>query len=291
MDFVITDEDLPDGTWREMGLAWSIEGTSGAYVDSTDVLEYAVDGQVGTTTYQLAVTLGADALNVYSIFGTGDGPMEMPAAWQWEGDRMSDAHVGGCYAAEEGVFEGIEFDSFLTVGATSGNLYPDDFPDSEKRGTPRLGHAGIDDELNAWDENTALTSSDGLVFWLDPHDGPMADFVDNVGAENDKIVVAQLTVATGLSFTATTNLQGRMLGEFGELESDAWRVMGATWSVEGSEPAQCWDENDLAGTACADADCLAQYVTYFATTNELDEDTAALLVNTICEGGGGEGGR
>ena len=202
-----------------------------SYVESTEVLTVATDGTpTGMTTYRLVLTLGSAAANIYSIFGSSDGPLDMPPAWNYIGMRLpgADANIGGQFVDEvlmggaTGPLAGVGADSYVTVGATSGNLYPNDFEEVGKRGTARLGSAGTED-IEGWSGNVGIYSENGAVFWLDPVDGPTSSFPDNMSG--NKVVVAQLTVPTGLSFTALVNAQGR------KAAGDDWRVVGLTWSV------------------------------------------------------------
>ena len=138
----------------------------------------------GFDTYTLAVTLKDTAINVYTIYGTADSPMSVPAGYQ-EATPFG-ANVGGTNPAFWAVMAGAEFDSWLTVGITEGDT------------AGALSSIGID--FDSWNESDGLATSDGAVFWMSPDDGPAA------GAD---AVLAQITVAEGSSGTASMGMQGR----------------------------------------------------------------------------------
>ena len=94
-----------------------------------------------------------------------------------------------------------EFDSWLTVGLTDGDV------------SGALRSAGID--FSSWDEDTPLTANDGAVFWLVPDDGP--GHLSSGGS----VVVAQITVRTGSFWTAHLNAGGQSTGGHAD-----WRETG-----------------------------------------------------------------
>ena len=154
------------------------------------VTQYGVDGIAGHTTWRVALHVdgSSDALNVYTIYGdagTVDHPLEIPAAHQVAAPFGQD--VGGINPAffAEGVSPESEYDSWVTVGLTTGN-------------SGELGSVGISWE--AWQEDSGLLITDGAVFWMNPANGPTT-------ADKDPIVM-QLTVPSGCSFHGVFNAQG-----------------------------------------------------------------------------------
>merc|ERR1712146_104358 len=136
----------------------------------TPVVTASAPSLDGYDTYQLAVTLTGDASNVYTIYGTVDSPISVPAAFQQ--DAPFGANVGGTNPAFWAVVAAAEFDSWLTVGITQGDT------------GGLLSSIGID--FDAWTESNGLATSDGAVFWMSPDDGPAA---------GTDAVLSQITVA------------------------------------------------------------------------------------------------
>lgn len=139
------------------------------------------DGIRGYTTYQLAVSLGPGSQNIYTIFGDqSHGPLVVPAAYQAPAPFGAD--LGGVNPAFFAVTSDAQYDSWLTVGTTSGN-------------SGELSSIGI--PFESWTADTGISADDGAVFWMDPTAGPRAT--------SGLITVGQLTVRTGF-----TNLPVRM---------------------------------------------------------------------------------
>ena len=147
----------------------------------------------GFDTYTLAVTLTGTATNLYTIYGNGDSPMSVPAGYQ-EATPFG-ANTGGTNPAFWDLVAGSQYDSWLTVGITSGDS------------SGALSSIGID--FNAWTVDSALSTSYGAVFWMAPELGPAA------GTE---AVVAQVTVTAGSSGRASMGMQGR------SSEGEDWRA-------------------------------------------------------------------
>ena len=195
--------------WQCIGATWSWGLT-------TAVTVVATDGVAGYTTIRLSASLPFGAANVYAMAGctpqTGGGgyddcsPMSFPAAYQVA--PPFGGHVGGVNPAFFGVNVEAEFDSWLTVGMTD-NSSPNAIAMS-----PGLGSSGLD----AWDENTPFSTSDGAVFWMVPSSGPS-------GAD---IVFAQLTIPTEAyadAGVAMATLQGQNTAG-----GEDWHMAYVTWS-------------------------------------------------------------
>ena len=153
---------------------------------------YAVDGIRRMTTYRLTLALKGGASNVYTIYGTSDPPLSMPAAFQV--DAPFGADIGGVNPGLVAANAAAEFDSWLTVGITDG--------DSDGA----LGSIGID--FSSW-KDSGLSATNAAVFWMNPDNGP----------SGSGIAVAQLTIPSGQQATATMGAQG--LSE--SLSDDDWQ--------------------------------------------------------------------
>ena len=130
--------------------------------------------KTGYTTYQLTVTLGRGATNIYTIFGDSDhGPLVLPAAFQVPAPFGSD--LCGVNPAFIPMMPDAAYDSWLTVGITNG-------------GAGEISTIGI--PWSSWSETNGISADNGAVFWMNPADAPG-------GAA--PIVVGQLTVRSGSS--------------------------------------------------------------------------------------------
>jgi hypothetical protein len=121
---------------------------------------YEINGVAGYTTYRLSLRLQGDAKNVYTIYGdttdTNNHPMSFPPAYQVP--APFGANIGGVADQLVAVHADAKYDSWLTVGLTSGN------------GGGAI--SSIDIDYAGWDENGGLTVGDGAIFWMSPDNGP-----------------------------------------------------------------------------------------------------------------------
>lgn len=135
----------------------------------------------GHSTYQLALTPMGDADTVYAIYGHDEVPLKMPPAYQVPSPFGT--NVGGA-SPELFVFRPeVQYDSYL-------------FADLGGSGV-QISSVGI--EFAEWTATTALTTTNGAVFFMDPGTAPVGQ---------KQMIVAQLTVATGSGFTAQCGAQG-----------------------------------------------------------------------------------
>ena len=139
--------------------------------------------QDGMTTYRLAVTLRC-ACNVYSMFGMDGATMSFPPAFQvaapFGADLMGVSPAFFAFSPQAAI------DSWLTVGITEG-------------GSGEISSVGMG--LEAWSGRMGLEVDNGAVFWMDPTAAPAQTF--------PPITLAQLTVPSGITKTATVNLAGK----------------------------------------------------------------------------------
>eukprot|EP01043_Picozoa_sp_COSAG02_P006470 COSAG02_NODE_184_length_30545_cov_128.634402_15_plen_909_part_00 len=153
---------------------------TGLATPSTDVMVASVDAS--STTYQLRITLGGIAQNVYTSFGDADGSLALPPSYQVPAPFGAD--VGGVSPQFFPILPSSQFDSWLTIGATDGS-------------ETQLSSVGLDFAL--WTAESALSCSNCAVFLMDPDSGPTTS----------SIVVAQVTMRLGESGVVTMGLQGR----------------------------------------------------------------------------------
>ena len=169
----------------------------------------------GYTTYQITLHLGSSALNCYTIYGDSR-PMMFPPAYQVP--LPFGSNVGGVSPAFFAFNPLAQYDSWLTVGETTGNV------------DNHVSSVGIDFSL--WTDQMPLLSSvdsGGAVFWMDPDGATQA-----VGLQGKTMVVAQLTLqdaaSQAMSQAVHFDAQGRSTGHF------------VTQSGSAQGPAD-WEEN------------------------------------------------
>ena len=150
------------------------------------------------TTYRLAVTLTRSARNVYSMYGMDGATMSFPPAFQvaapFGADLMGVSPAFFAFSPQAAI------DSWLTVGITEG-------------GSGEISSVGMG--LEAWSDRMGLEIDNGAVFWMDPIDGPSGD-----------VVIAQLTVPSGVTKTATVNLVGKPIRG-----DEDWNAYGVSFSL------------------------------------------------------------
>jgi len=174
---------------------------AGGRVQSTSTV-IATDGIAGYTTYQLSVSLGPGALNIYTIFGDHEhGPLVLPAAYQVP------APFGGDIMGVNPQFFAInpvsQYDSWITVGITNG-------------GAGQISSIGI--PWSSWTASSGIRAENGAVFWMDPNAGPTSG----------SIIVGQLTVASGFSpLDIQMDAQGKSLYGLDDWDSElTFSVLG-----------------------------------------------------------------
>ena len=146
------------------------------------------------------MSLKGAASNVYTIYGTAASPLSVPAAYQCAtpfGSNTGGTNAAFWAVANSAALGYAQFDSWVTVGITDGDA------------AGAISSIGLD--WAAWTDSAALGTSDGAVFWMSPDGGPSA---------GTDATIAQLTVASGSSFTATMGMQGRSTGGAADWTSD-----------------------------------------------------------------------
>jgi hypothetical protein len=166
-----------------------------------DTVVTAVAGAPGGwDTYTLAVTLKGAASNVYTIYGTASSPLSVPGAYQCAtpfGSNTGGTNAAFWAVANNAALGYAQYDSWVTVGITDGDS------------AGALSSIGLD--FAAWTATAGLSTTDGAVFWMSPDGGPVA---------GTDAVIAQLTVASGSSDSATMGMQGRSTGGAADWTSD-----------------------------------------------------------------------
>ena len=167
-------------------------------------------GGVAQTTYTLSADLTAadttgTASNLYTIYGTADSHMSVPAGYQCATPFGS--NTGGTNAAFWAIANSDALgysaqDSWLTAGVIDGDA------------AGALSSIGI--EWTDWTATARLEVPDGAVFWMSPD-----------GAPGGVVVVAQITVPAGATVADfTAGAQGRSAGG-----ADDWTQDNIHWTI------------------------------------------------------------
>jgi hypothetical protein len=99
-------------------LLGAIPGTNG--VSIVPVVTNA-DGHIeGYTTWTLSVKILGNAKNAYTLYGSTNAPLIMPAAWKCDCAPFG-SDIGGTNPAFWPFKQEAQWDSWLTVGVTDGN--------------------------------------------------------------------------------------------------------------------------------------------------------------------------
>jgi hypothetical protein len=197
---------------------------------------YSTDGaDTGWTTFRLRVDLPATSRNLYSVFGTSNSPLVMPAAWQLKNlhnQRGPPSAVSIVHAPT------LEYSSYLCAGPNHTTAYAYQLQVDS-------GMAGA---LQAWDTDMTMpldnSNNDlnaiGSLSWTSP------DAADSEGITG--LLVAQVTIATGTTATASACLKGRSVTgpDWGDADV-GMPLVCKTWSMSSSGPGPVADCNNTLG--------------------------------------------
>ena len=139
-------------------------------------------------TYILKLTINSNVniFNIYALYGDENNIMSIPPAYQ-SGSNSFGTNIGGIPNNIIRILPDSEYDSYLTLGITDGNV------------DNKLSSVGID--FDNWNENNGLIINDGAVFSLEPNE---RNFDDN------EIIIAQLTLHEDLSTSIIINVRGKL---------------------------------------------------------------------------------
>lgn len=183
-------------------------GQGGAWSQVTPVVTTSATSLDGSwNTYRLIASLEPTAAEkLYSIYGTPESPMSVPAAFQ--AAAPFGANIAGVNPGFFALSAEAEFDSWLTVGVTRGSA----------GGLSALSSIGI--PFASWTVDSGIETTAGSVFWLNPPDAPGGD-----------VVVAQLTVGRGAAVTCAFGLMGTSPGG-----ADDWQADNVLWTLAPPAP-------------------------------------------------------
>jgi hypothetical protein len=195
-----------------------------AFLDGTicgTVEQTSTDGP--GTTYRLSLSLSGTAKNVYSIYGSSAAnPLSMPPAYQDASPGRAD--IGGVDPAWFGDNPTAAFDSWLTIGATTG-LRQRDGSQARDALSQSLQHQFFGIDFDAWTASTGITTENGAMHVAHNLGPGSANAATHGLGPAGEVVVAQLTIMNAKPFTATLGAKGQ------SANGVDWEVEGITFSA------------------------------------------------------------
>jgi hypothetical protein len=179
----------------------------------TEITDCGGNGLDGYSTYRLSLIIkNPNIKNIYAIYGDDEyspKPMIIPPAYQ--SIINFNSNIGGVLPAIVNIDPDAQYDSWLTIGITDGNM------DNE------VMTVGID--FSTWTENSGIHTTDGAVFTMDPE----INIVDG-----DEYIVAQITIPNDRSVELTLNAQGKTKCEENNncnKDNRAWKQEGIVFNI------------------------------------------------------------
>jgi len=179
-------------------------------------------------TYRLYLDgTGSTSSGLHTIYGNSGNTMVFPPAYNEPSPFGTD--IGGMSTAFFPINPNSEWDSWLTVGLTDGNI------------TSELSSVGLDFSTH-WGSGyqTSLSGSSAAVFWLDPNSGPLFS--------SGRVCVAQITIPTGTTFNVKLNAQGRSVSGEDWYQEDIEFTNGTPSTPQSPLPSGRVCYNDRADT-------------------------------------------
>ena len=138
----------------------------------------------GYTTFRVSLVMKPyqNSRNIYAIFGDPKHIMSIPPSRQ----SKNGGNIGGSPPYLAGIHSDIDYDSWLSMGITSGDI------------DNQLSTIGID--FSTWDIHTGLEITNGAVFVMDPEDSVVS------GSE---YVIGQFTILRDSNPEIIFNVQGK----------------------------------------------------------------------------------
>ena len=169
----------------------------------TEITQCSEGGLEGYTTYRLSIILkpNMNIKNVYALYGSEDSQenthMILPASKQIE--NAFGSNLGGVSDSIINVNPDSEYDSWITIGITDGNIHND------------INSIGID--YDSWDELHDMDIDNGAVFLMNP---------DALMVSNE-IIIGQFTIRTGTTKRGNINIQGKFLTNYNNVGDNSWK--------------------------------------------------------------------
>jgi len=180
----------------------------------TEITDCGENGLSGYSTYRLSLIVkNPNVKNIYAIYGddiNSPKPMIIPPAYQ--SIINFNSNIGGVLPAILNIDPDTQYDSWLTIGITDGNMRNE------------VSTVGID--FSTWTENSGIHTTNGAVFTIDPE----INIVDG-----DEYVVAQITVPNTRSTSLTLNAQGKTNCEKHNncnKDNRAWKQEGIVFNID-----------------------------------------------------------
>ena len=150
----------------------------------TEVTRCGENGLDGYSTYRLSLIVkNNNVKNIYAIYGD-DIAMVLPPAYQSVVNFNS--NIGGVLPALINIDPDAQYDSWLTIGVTDGNI------------NNEIMSVGID--FDSWTETNGITITNGAVFTFDPDENIVS---------GDEYIIGQITIPNYRSVDMKVNIQGK----------------------------------------------------------------------------------
>ena len=176
----------------------------------TEITDCGENGLNGYSTYRLSLIVkNSFVKNIYAIYGDDAGnpkPMIIPPAYQSIVNFNS--NIGGVLPAILSIDPDSQYDSWLTIGITDGNI------------NNEVSSVGID--FSSWTENTGIHTTNGAVFTMDPEINVVS---------GDEYIVAQITIPNTKSVDLTLNVQGKTNCVECNSNNLAWKQEGIVFNI------------------------------------------------------------
>ena len=176
----------------------------------TEITDCGENGLDGYSTYRLSLIVkNSNVRNIYAIYGDDENspkPMIIPPAYQ--SIINFNSNIGGVLPAILNIDPDSQYDSWLTIGVTDGNI------------NNEVSSVGID--FSSWTETSGIHTTNGAVFVMDPEINVVSD---------DEYLIAQITVPNTRTTSLTLNAQGKT--NCVECNSDnlAWKQEGILFNI------------------------------------------------------------
>jgi len=211
---ILASDDLCQGDIHSCSIPYNDCDNEYVCPKITEITDCGENGLDGYSTYRLSLIIkNPNVKNIYAIYGddeTSPKPMIIPPAYQ--SIINFNSNIGGVLPAIINIDPDAQYDSWLTIGITDGNI------DNE------VMTVGID--FSTWTETSGIHTTDGAVFTMDPE----INIVDG-----DEYVIAQITIPNMRSVELTLNAQGKTkCEEHNNCNKDnrAWKQEGIIFDIE-----------------------------------------------------------
>jgi hypothetical protein len=171
----------------------------------TEITRCSEGGLPGYTTYQLSIIFNPNKniKNLFAIYGDATNRMIIPPAKNV--NNIFGSNVGGVSPQIVSINPDSEYDSWMTIGVTNGNI------------NNEISTIGI--PFEEWCETSGLTVTNGAIFLMNP------ELTMDIHSE---LIIGQITIVSGISENVFLNFRGKYTDEY-RVQTD---IPDNSWSEE-----------------------------------------------------------